>query len=300
MRPHPRRVDQGGARTLLSFGFCAAVIILVCGFAQAAETPQIVVVRDLQAPRTSADRGVVAPPPAQGRSIGGLVSARLNVRSETTITAETPDESISAFSPPLLSDTVALLSGFDGGTGNLSPADIGGAVGRRFVVSALNGAYYIFDKSGTQLLAIDVRDCQRWVQRSTLHLLLGKSKRQPPCTSHLRSGRSRFRCHSRLIASPGVACYSAYSKTQTRPQGPMPSQMRTSVTSGDGSQGFALPKVQGLNPISHQPPNAEAILGHFNYSRGYMLSCNNSCHWDSDIRLYHFWSWLPLLRSSAS
>jgi hypothetical protein len=42
--------------------------------------------------------------------------------------------------------------------------------------------------------------------------------RQPPCTSRLRSGRSRFRCHSRLIAWRRVACRSAYSKTQTRPR----------------------------------------------------------------------------------
>src|ERR1700737_738000 len=157
MRPRPRRADQRGARTSLSLAFCAAVIVFVCGFGEAAEAPQIVVARDLQAPPTSADRGVVALPPAPGRSIGVLVSAPLNVRSETAITVESPDESISAFSPPLLSDTVALLRGFDGGTGNLSPADIGGAVGRGFVVSALNGAYYIFDKTGMQLLAIDGR-----------------------------------------------------------------------------------------------------------------------------------------------
>jgi len=63
---------------------------------------------------------------------------------------------------------------------------------------------------------------------------------------------------------------------------------------------MALPRIE-----SHRSPPpvtrmSQARLGHFNYSHGYMLSCNNLCHSRSDIHPYHSWSWLLRPRSSAS
>ena len=93
--------------------------------------------------------------PAPGRPLG-WVTAPQNVTSQTLVTLEPNSTQSSLLTPPfpqLLGPASAnleiLLTGFDGGTGQLAPADIGGAVGQQDVVSALNGAYYFYTKEGT-------------------------------------------------------------------------------------------------------------------------------------------------------
>jgi hypothetical protein len=125
------------------------------GFCAAAESPEVVIVSKLPAAPIGAPPAAIAPAP--GRPLG-LVTAPQNVTSQTLMTVEpsSSQPSPSSLAPPFLeplrpesAKMKNLLKGFDGGTGGLAPADIGGAVGPRDVVSALNGAYYFYTKGGT-------------------------------------------------------------------------------------------------------------------------------------------------------
>ena len=135
-----------------------SLLMTVCllssiGFCAAGEPPEVVIVRSL--PETPLGIPPAAAVPAPGRPLG-WITAPQNVTSQTLVTVEPSSTQPSPLTPPFpqLSGLASanreiLLTGFDGGTGVLAPADIGGAVGRRDVVSALNGAYYFYTKEGT-------------------------------------------------------------------------------------------------------------------------------------------------------
>jgi hypothetical protein len=94
-------------------------------------------------------------PGSSTREAAGIGHSPQNVNSQTLVTLEAASSQIRFLIPPphLLGPTLGfietLLTGFDGGTGGLAPADIGGAVGPRDVVSALNGEYSFYTKTGT-------------------------------------------------------------------------------------------------------------------------------------------------------
>jgi hypothetical protein len=131
-------------RQVLSICVTLALIFGLSRIAGSNETPQMVVVSELPDATFAAPPPSVAPKPMPARVIG-LVTAPMNIKSRTAMTKENPFET---------SPSSRLRAGFDGGFGGYSPTDIGGAVGSRDVVSALNGFYYFYTKSGILLKSI--------------------------------------------------------------------------------------------------------------------------------------------------
>jgi hypothetical protein len=136
-------------RISLLLTFCLLSNIGLCA---AAEPPEVVIVRRL--PEAAIGTPPAAVVPAPGRPLG-WVTAPQNVTSQTLATIERSSTQSSPLTPPFpqlfgpaSENLEILLTGFDGGTGQLAPADIGGAVGPRDVVSTLNGAYYFYTKEG--------------------------------------------------------------------------------------------------------------------------------------------------------
>ena len=140
--------------------------------------------------------------------------------------------------------------------------------------------------------------CARAELRDVM-LSLRNNPRAQAQNQHRHRRSLSFETAAQLVVTHGNSSASVIAPNSTR----NPSQSRDIV----GHQGSC--ELQWNWGSREQSPGGLPCFPHlcifglqnqFNYSRGYMLSCNNLCHSRSDTRHYHSWSWLLLLRSSAS